>query len=81
LTVQDDQLLAQESIFNDKICFTAAHVENYIQSQRDSGWFQPTFGLMLNPMRKRSPEVVGEEFIWYPAKGGWRSKCMIIQEE
>jgi hypothetical protein len=58
LTVKDDQLLAKKSIFHQKVGSTAAQISNRANSQRDSGWLNPTFYLLLNPMGKRRPERV-----------------------
>jgi hypothetical protein len=59
LTVKDDQLLTKKSIFHQKVGSTAAQISNRANSQRDSGWLNPTFYLLLNPMGKRCTERVG----------------------
>ena len=56
LTVEDDQLLAEQCIFYNQIGTAAGQVLKDANDRRWRGWFCPMFDKFFTPNAKRRPE-------------------------
>jgi hypothetical protein len=72
-SVQDDQPVAKESIFNHQIDFATRSTCHGPQTKDENSRYNPAFDLMLNPIKTVSQNGQGNQFTCNPEFGGCQS--------